>query len=157
LYSDELKALISSGETSESIKILECILSNLDKMFGESKNEYRKLIVYIGFPIHLSGRLLKLSLKSDNEIVLVKLVGKLLYDLSLGHREIKLLLGNERVIRGIIMIIRTQPIESIIEAFKTTKNLCQVVQTFEAMDNCDMVSILCSNLWRRTTSDCSVY
>jgi hypothetical protein len=149
--------LISSAETAKSIKIIECILSNLDKMFGESKNEYRKLIVYLGFPIHLSRRLLKLSLKMDNETILVKLVGKLLYDLSLGPREIKALLGNERVIRGIIMIIRTQPLDSTIEAFKTIKNLCQVVQTFEAMDNCNMVSILCSNLWRRTTSDCSVF
>lgn len=148
--SKNVKEYISEGKDCDCIQIISSILSNLERMFGESKNEYRKLIVFLGFPVHFSRRILKSTLRTEEEKQLVRLIGRVFYELSLGPREAKCLLGRERVLRGIIILIRTQNADSFLEALKTIKNLCQVSQNFEAFDNCNIVELLCDELRRKS-------
>jgi hypothetical protein len=87
-------------------------------------------------------------MKSSASNDLVQHASRLLYDISLGTSDTKLLLGKERIIRGLLVMLEMQPYHIQVEVLKTIKNLSQLPANFDALEKCGIVERLCQLLWR---------
>ena len=105
LFSSFIKQWLKNendDDSGASLTVIKAIQTVMDQTFGSAKNEFRRLIVYLGIPWHICCSLLSRRGIEFDEGTLSLAAARLLCDISLGPRELKLILGKERIIRGII-------------------------------------------------------
>lgn len=80
---------------------------------------------------------------------------KLLYDISLGPRELKMQLGQEKIVRSLLQVLPSCPQELQQDIVKIFKNLSQIPENIELLDKYDTIEIFCSLI--SSGNSCLVY